>query len=130
MVTFTKGQRAYLSEFRLGRLATVDHDGNPHVVPVGFTFNAEDGTIALGGHAIEKTKKFRDAQAHPQVALVVDDIVSLNPWHVRGIEILGRVETFTEGVRSSGPVLTRPGCGSPPARSSPGVLKTANRMIG
>ncbi len=97
MVTFTKSQRAYLSEFRLGRLATVDHDGNPHVVPVGFTFNAEDGTIALGGHAIEKTKKFRDAQSHPQVALVVDDIVSVNPWHVRGVEIRGRVETFTEG---------------------------------
>jgi pyridoxamine 5'-phosphate oxidase family protein len=114
MVTFTKTQRTYLSEARLGRLATVDRDGSPHVVPVGFTLNADDETIALGGNRVEKTKKFRDAQAHPHVALVVDDIVSVNPWRVRGIEIRGRAETFTEG----GDAL-RPGFGAAWIRLTP-----------
>jgi len=114
MITFTPAQRAYLSEFRLGRLATVGPDGQPHVVPLGFTFNESTGTIDLGGHAVERTKKFRDARAHPQVAFVVDDIVSVNPWRVRGIEIRGRAETFTEGGER-----LRPGFGAAWIRITP-----------
>jgi pyridoxamine 5'-phosphate oxidase family protein len=35
------------------------------------------------------TRKFRTVQAHGQVALVIDDLVSRDPWTVRGLEIRG-----------------------------------------
>jgi pyridoxamine 5'-phosphate oxidase family protein len=97
MVMFTQQQREYLSGALLGRLATIGKDGQPHVVPTGFIFNETDGTIAVGGHALERTKKFRDARDRPQVALVVDDIASTSPWRVRGMEIRGRAEVHRDG---------------------------------
>jgi pyridoxamine 5'-phosphate oxidase family protein len=36
-------------------------------------------------------------QQNPQVAIVIDDIASVNPWKVRGIEIRGTVETLSTG---------------------------------
>jgi pyridoxamine 5'-phosphate oxidase family protein len=49
MSMFTEAELAFLtSERRLGRLATVDTDGTPHVAPVGWSFNAE-GSIEIGG---------------------------------------------------------------------------------
>lgn len=95
---FTPAQIAYLKSQRLGRLATVDPSGQPHVVPVGFRYNAERGTIDIGGHGgFAKRKKFRDVQRNPHVAFVVDDLASINPWRARGIEIRGEVEVRQEG---------------------------------
>jgi len=39
MGKFTEDERKYLSERRLGRIATVGKDGTPHVVPVGWRYN-------------------------------------------------------------------------------------------
>lgn len=50
MGVFTPAELTYLSEQRLGRLATLDAAGAPHVVPVSFRYNAELGTIDIGGH--------------------------------------------------------------------------------
>jgi pyridoxamine 5'-phosphate oxidase family protein len=44
-----------------------------------------------------RSKKFRDAWRSPDVAVVVDDLASVDPWRPRGIEIRGRAETHTEG---------------------------------
>ena len=103
MTTFTEAQRAYLREPRLGRLATVDARGRPHVVPTGFRFDPVAGVIDIGGHNLAATKKFRDARAHPHEAFVVDDVVSSNPWHVRGVEVRGEAETFLVGGERLGP---------------------------
>ncbi|MGH8909699.1 MAG: PPOX class F420-dependent oxidoreductase [Egibacteraceae bacterium] len=103
MPTFTEAERAYLAGQLLGRLATVDGQGRPHVVPTGFRFDPAEGVIAIGGHNLAATKKFRDARANPQVAFVVDDLVSTDPWRVRGIEIRGHAQTFTEGGDRLGP---------------------------
>lgn len=35
------------------------------------------------------TRKFRNVRRNSQVALVADELVSTNPWHVRGVEIRG-----------------------------------------
>jgi pyridoxamine 5'-phosphate oxidase family protein len=59
---FTPAEIAYLQSQRLGRLATVGPDGQPHVVPVGFHYNPELDTIDIGGHDFAKRKKFRDVQ--------------------------------------------------------------------
>lgn len=95
MSVFTKNELEYISEQRLGRLATVDRDGDPHVVPVGFRYNLETDTIEIGGHNIAQTRKWRDAAQHPRVAFVVDDV--LPPWRPRSIEILAVAELLESG---------------------------------
>ena len=44
----------------LGRVATVGRDGIPHVVPSGWVFNDDLGTIDVTGREVQETKKFRD----------------------------------------------------------------------
>ena len=66
MTPFTDQERAYLAEPRLGRLATVDAQGRPHVVPTGFRFDPAAGVIDIGGHDLARTKKFGDARANPR----------------------------------------------------------------
>lgn len=95
MSVFTDDELAYLrGQRRLARLATVGADGMPHVVPVGWSLNAEHDTIDIGGRDFDKTKKFRDVQRNGRAAIVVDDLVSVDPWHARGIEVRGRAEAL------------------------------------
>ena len=95
MSIFTPAEIAYLQSQRIGRLATVGPDGQPHVVPVRFRYNPEHDTIDLGGGNFGTSKKFRDASRNPLIAYVVDDVPE--PRKVRGIEIRGRAEKHTTG---------------------------------
>ena len=95
MSNFTQAEIEYLRDQRLGRLATVNEAGDPHVVPVSFSYNAELDTIDIGGRNLSKSKKFRDAARRGRVAFVVDDV--LPPWKPRGVEVRGRVETHATG---------------------------------
>ena len=56
------------------------------------------------------SKKFRDARRHPEVAVVVDDLASVDPWTPRGIEIRGQAETHIDGGQQVG---ERVGAGFP-----------------
>jgi pyridoxamine 5'-phosphate oxidase family protein len=103
MSVFSSDEIKYLQSQRLGRIATVGADGQPHVVPVSFRYNPELDTVDIGGHGFAKRKKFRDVQKNPRVAIVVDDIASLNPWKVRGIEIRGEAEILESGGQSVQP---------------------------
>jgi pyridoxamine 5'-phosphate oxidase family protein len=87
---------AYLSTQRLGRLATVDSRGAPQNNPVGFWYNAKLGTIDIGGLRLGATRKFRNLDANPNVAFVVDDLASVQPWRVRCVEIRGRAEALRD----------------------------------
>jgi len=100
MSMFTEAEAEYLDSQPLGRLATVGPDGRPHVTPVGVFYDPETRTIVIGGHAgtnMAASKKFRDARRCPDVAFVVDDLASMDPWTPRFIEIRGRAETHTDG---------------------------------
>jgi pyridoxamine 5'-phosphate oxidase family protein len=88
---------AYLQSQLLGRLATAGRDGRPHVVPVGVFYNAEHGTVDIGGYRFGERKKYRDVQQNPFAAVVIDDLVSTEPWVVRMLEIRGRAEALTTG---------------------------------
>lgn len=101
MTEFSAAERAYLRTQRLGRLATVDPHGQPQANPVGF-FPQDDGTILIGGLAMGRTKKWRNLEKNPKVALVVDDVVSVRPWKVRGVDIRGEAELLT-GPHELGP---------------------------
>ena len=92
----TDAERAYLGTQRLGRLATVTANGTVQNNPVAFFVNAELGTIDIGGFRMGGTQKFRNVLANPEVAFVVDDIASLDPWRVRGVEFRGVAEALAD----------------------------------
>jgi pyridoxamine 5'-phosphate oxidase family protein len=95
MSVFREAELEYLSGgLQLGRIATVGADGTPHVVPVGWFYNAARDTIDIGGRELARTKKFRDVARNERAAIVIDDIASTDPWHPRGIEIRGRGEAI------------------------------------
>jgi pyridoxamine 5'-phosphate oxidase family protein len=95
MSNFTENELAYLQSQRLGRIATVNTAGAPHVVPVSFRYNPELDTIDIGGHNLLASKKVRDITQTGRAAFVVDDV--LPPWKPRGLEIRARAELLTEG---------------------------------
>lgn len=95
---FTPAELEYLQSQRLCRMATAGDNQQPHVTPVAFRYNADTNTFDIAGHGgFTRRKKWRDLQANPQIALVIDDIASVNPWKVRGIEIRGTVELLSSG---------------------------------
>ena len=96
MSAFTEAEIEYLKGQRLGRLATVGPGGNPQNNPVGFRYNAEAGTIDIAGYNMGASQKFRNVRANGRVAFVVDDIASITPWRVRGIEIRGHAEALAD----------------------------------
>ncbi|MDX3188077.1 PPOX class F420-dependent oxidoreductase [Streptomyces sp. MN03-5084-2B] len=103
-MSFTEAELAYLAGQSFARLATAGPDG-PHVVPVGFTFNAELETLDISGRELATSRKFRDAAHDPRVALVVDDVPPGSPPAPRGLEVRGRAEVLRTGGR-----LVDPGC--------------------
>src|SRR5207249_11098521 len=94
-MSFTQAELDYLRTQRLGRLATVAPDGTVQVSPVGF-FLRDDGSVDIGGAALGGTKTFRNVAANGRAASVIDDIASLDPWQVRGVEIRGTAEALTD----------------------------------
>lgn len=103
MSVFSQVELSYLAERRLGRLATIDRDGRPHVVPLGWSYNQALDTIDFGGRDFARTKKFRNAKANPKVTLVIDDV--LPPWRPRAVMVRGDAETLEEAAGSDGEVL-------------------------
>ena len=95
-ITLTDTERSYVQSQPLGRLATVDANGGPQNNPVGVFLDEETGDIVIGGAAMGATRKFRNVQANPQVALAIDDIVSMDPWTVRGLEIRGTAVALSD----------------------------------
>ena len=93
-MVFTEAEFEYLSRQRLGRLATVSADGVVQNNPVNFFL--DDGVIVIGGHALGASKKFRNVLRGSSVAFVVDDLASVDPWVVRGIEIRGTAAALTD----------------------------------
>ena len=93
----------YMGSQRLGRIATAGADHKPHVVPTSFRYNAELGTVDVGGRRVADTKKYRDVQANGWAAIVVDDLLSVDPWTPRFLEIRGRAEAIPEGGARLGP---------------------------
>jgi pyridoxamine 5'-phosphate oxidase family protein len=101
MSAFTQAEIEYLrtsssSGPRLARVATVGADGTPHVTPVGFSYNPELDAIEIGGRDFASTKKWRDVSRTGRAAVVIDDVASVDPWRVRGIEVRGRAEAVAE----------------------------------
>ena len=66
--------RAFLEQQQVGRLATADADGAPHVVPVCFALVDDAVYIVIDRKPKSTTrlKRIRNIQENPRAALVVD----------------------------------------------------------
>ncbi|OON82809.1 PPOX class F420-dependent oxidoreductase [Streptomyces tsukubensis] len=96
-MSLTSEERAYIRSQSLARLATIGPNG-PQVRPVGFVLN-DDDTLDIGGPKLRESQKYRNARAHAEVALVIDDMAPADDpiaagWG-RGVEIRGRAELLT-----------------------------------
>jgi pyridoxamine 5'-phosphate oxidase family protein len=100
MSVFSDAELGYLAEKRLGRLATIDAGGLPHVVPLGWSYNPALDTIDIGGRDFAATRKFRNVRANPKVALVIDDV--LPPWRPRCVMVRGEAEALAEAADARG----------------------------
>jgi pyridoxamine 5'-phosphate oxidase family protein len=94
MSVFTEAEIEYLKRHTMGRLATVGADGQPHVIPLTFHFNAEEDAIDLGGIDFANSKKWRDVQRNPKVTFLVDDA---SPQGAHAVEIRGDAEAHSTG---------------------------------
>lgn len=90
-MSFSDEELEYLRSQRIARIATVAPDGQPDAVPVGFEY---DGThLFVGGLDPMKTRKFRNVQAgNTKVAVILDDLASIDPWVPRYLRIYGEAE--------------------------------------
>src|SRR5690348_17283103 len=102
MSAFSAAEISYLQSQRLARIATVGPGQQPHVVPLAFRYNPETDTIDVGGHDFAKRKKYRDVQRNPRVAIVIDDLASVDPWRPRMIEVRGEAEILPTGGEAIG----------------------------
>jgi len=87
---------SYLQSQQLGRLATVDRAGAPQNNPVGFRYNADLGTIDIGGRNMGASRKFRNVEGNQKVAFVVDDVDTTQGWNPRFVEIRGHAEALRD----------------------------------
>jgi pyridoxamine 5'-phosphate oxidase family protein len=96
-MTLTEAEQRFLAAQRHGRLATIAPDGTPQVKPVGFTYNAELGTIDIAGMNMARSAKYQNIKSNPNVAFVADDVPApqRGAAGVRFLEIRGTAETAT-----------------------------------
>jgi pyridoxamine 5'-phosphate oxidase family protein len=85
---FSEKEIEYLRSQHLARIATSSPDGIPNVAPVGF----DSKYFYIGVMEITKTTKYRNNMKNNNVALVIDDLKTINPWDPRGIRIYGIAE--------------------------------------
>jgi pyridoxamine 5'-phosphate oxidase family protein len=77
---FTEKEKEYIKSQRLARMA-----------PVGFDFDGE--YFYVGGMNILNSTKYKNALSNNKVAVVIDDLKTIDPWDPRGIRIYGIADT-------------------------------------
>ena len=105
-MAFSDEEVAFLRSQPLARLATVNSDGGPDVVPVAFEFDGEYFWIGGVGPEVAGTRKLRNiAAGRAKVSLVVDDLVSMEPFIARALRVYGDAEPPIERTGMMGPGL-------------------------
>jgi len=99
-MVFSAAEKRYVQHARIGRLATADDRGRPHVIPVCFALVDETIGIALDEKpkAAEPTalRRVRDIETNPFVALVVDRYTE--EWNALGwIQVRGQAALLDSG---------------------------------
>ena len=92
---FSEKEIEYLKTQRLARIATAaqsSEEGSiqPDVVPVGFDF--DDDYFYVGVMNILKSTKYKNVLKNNKVAIVIDDLKSVERWDPRGIKVYGTAD--------------------------------------
>ena len=82
---------AYLASARTVRVATIDDDGVPHVVPLWFVWSA--GSIWL--NSLTRTRRHQHLRSGRPVGLVIDDGEHYD--QLRGVRMAGRPQVLPPG---------------------------------
>lgn len=100
MVTrlFSQKEMDYLNSQRLARIATASAPtlseeagpAQPDVVPVGYDFDGD--CFYVGGMNLLKSTKYKNVLHNNKVAIVIDDLKSVDPWDPRGMKIYGTAD--------------------------------------
>lgn len=88
----------YLNSQRIARIATAaaptssEEVGSvqPDVVPVGYDFDGD--YFYVGGMNLLKSTKYKNVLQNNMVAIVIDDLKSVDPWDPRGMKIYGTAD--------------------------------------
>jgi pyridoxamine 5'-phosphate oxidase family protein len=103
-MSFNDEELAYLQSQPLARLATLGPGDQPDVVPVGFEFDGTSFWVGGPDRAVFDTRKSRNiVAARSKVALVIDDLVSFDPFVARCIRVYGYAEAPVERTGILGP---------------------------
>jgi pyridoxamine 5'-phosphate oxidase family protein len=99
---FSETEIEYVKSQHLTRIATASESSKeegeegsiqPDVVPVGFDF---DGNyFYVGGMNLLKSTKYKNVLKNNKVALVIDDLKTVDPWDPRGLKIYGTADIVT-----------------------------------
>ncbi len=97
-------ERAFIAAHRVARLATVDAQGRPHVVPIVYAFDGTRLYTPLDGKpkriGVLQLQRVRNLRVNPNVSLVIDDYAE--DWQqLAWVQIRGKAE-----VADSGPLYT------------------------
>jgi pyridoxamine 5'-phosphate oxidase family protein len=105
-LAFSDDEIAYLQSQPIARLATVNADGQPDVVPLAFEFDGSYIWVGGVGPDVARTRKLRNIGAgRSKVSLVFDDLVSMQPFIARALRVYGDAEPAVERVGMMGPGL-------------------------
>ena len=103
-MSFADEEVAYLRSQPIARLATIGPAEQPDVVPVALEFDGRFFWVGGSGRTELETRKFRNVNAGRQkVALVMDDLVSFDPFIARSIRVYGYAEAPFERIGMVGP---------------------------
>jgi pyridoxamine 5'-phosphate oxidase family protein len=98
---FSETEIEYVKSQHLTRIATASvsskegEEGSiwPDVVPVGFDFDGD--YFYVGGMNLLKSTKYKNVLKNNKVALVIDDLKTVDPWDPRGLKIYGTADIVT-----------------------------------
>jgi pyridoxamine 5'-phosphate oxidase family protein len=91
---FSKEELGYLKSQLIARVATTSPKGKPNVAPVGFEFDGKYFYIgSVKQKILHSTPRYKNIKnGSKRVAIVIDDLVSVEPWKVRGIRLNGEAD--------------------------------------
>lgn len=96
----TAWEGAFIAQRRVARLATVDVEGQPHVVPIVYAYDGERLYTPLDAKpkrvGARQLQRVRNIQANPRVAVVIDDYAE--DWgQLAWVQVRGRAIVVEDG---------------------------------
>ena len=78
---FTENEIAFIHRLRVGRLATADEHGSPHIVPVCYAFDGLCFYIALDEKPkrveVTQLRRVRNIEARHEASLLLDHTMTI-----------------------------------------------------